>query len=825
LRNDAFDANSWFNGFINNPPLPKAEERQNDFGGTLSGPILKDRTFFFFSYEGLRLRLPQTALTTVPDDITVPGSLNARQNAMPALQPYLNAFPLPNGPEVFLNGQPTGAAQLNASFSNKATLDAYSIRVDHRLGDKLSLFGRYNYSPSEILQRGSGGYALSGLQQNRITTQTATVGATWLISPTVSNDLRFNYSRTSGSGRSYLDNFRGAVPLASLPFPAPLTNQDALFGLFIFSLKVGSQELAAGQQAANLQRQINVVDSVALQKGSHSLKFGVDFRRLSPRIAPSAYLQEAIFSDVPSAEVGNAAGGQTESIAPTTLLFHNLGVFAQDTWRVTPRLTLTYGLRWDVDFAPSSRPSIPALTGYNLNDVSKLGIAPAGTLPFKTTYGNVAPRLGLAYQLSQNPNWGTVVRGGFGVFYDLVSSETGSAISGVVTSPPFSATNIIVSGSFPFASPEIAPPTIQPTGTISHFSAFNPNLRLPYTLEWNTAIEQALGGQQTLTVSYVGARGARLLQTLALDLPPTNPNIAFGNLVDNTATSNYNALQVQYERRLSRGLQVLASYGWSHSIDDGSAGSAGSFTNLGTLGSLRANRGPSDFDIRNALSAGVTYDVPNPKINAFAAAILRGWSVQGLIQARSAAPVDVSDNVIFQLFSSGAFGTVRPDLVPGQPLYLHGAQCATTLVKPLVPNGQPVPPCPGGMGLNPAAFVDPPFDPNTFLPLRQGDTPRNFFRGFGATQVDFAVHRDFPIHESLKLQFRAEMFNILNHPNFGPPNSTFFSPMFGGPAGFGLSTQMLGQSLNNGNLGGGAFNPLYQIGGPRSIQFALKLEF
>ena len=120
LRNDVFDANNWFNGFINSPSLPKAEERQNDFGGTLGGPIFKDRTFFFFSYEGLRLRLPQTALTTVPDDVTVPGGLNARQNALPALQPYLNAFPLPNGPEVLdLNGQPTGAAQLNASFRTR----------------------------------------------------------------------------------------------------------------------------------------------------------------------------------------------------------------------------------------------------------------------------------------------------------------------------------------------------------------------------------------------------------------------------------------------------------------------------------------------------------------------------------------------------------------------------------------------------------------------------------------------------------------------------------------------------------------------------------
>jgi hypothetical protein len=820
LRNDLFDANDWFNGFVNSPPISRAEERQNDFGGTLSGPILRDRTFFFFSYEGLRLRLPETLLTTVPDDSSSPGGLNARQNALPALEPYLNAFPLPNGPEIFLNGQPTGTAQLNASFSNSASLDAYSIRIDHRLRDKLTLFGRYNYSPSEILQRGAGGDALSVIQQNRITIQTATAGLTWLISPMASNDLRANYSQTSGSSNSFLDGFDGAVPLTSLPLPAPFTIQDALFGLLISSLSQG-QELVSGQQATNLQRQINVVNSVSVKKRSHNLKFGLDFRRLSPRIAPSGYLQEALFSDIPSAEVGSTLGGQTESITPTTLVFHNLGAFAQDTWRVDSRLTLTYGVRWDVDSAPSCKPRIPALTGYNLNDFSQLAVAPAGTPAFKTTYNNVAPRLGVAYQLNQRQDRAAVVRGGFGIFYDLVSSETGSAIG--VNGPPFSATSYLT-GSFPFSSSEVAAPPIQPTGSISLFSAFNPNLKLPYTLEWNIAFEQMLSKQQTLSASYVGASGKRLLQTNAIVMPPTNTNISFGTVVDNTAASSYNALQMQYQRRLSDGLQVLASYSWSHSIDDGSAGSGGSASNLGIPGSSNENRGPSDFDVRNAFSAGLTYNVPNPKLNAFAGAAFDGWSVDTVLQARSATPVNVSDGE-FQYFNNGVFADVRPDLVPGQPLYLYGAQCSTTLVQVLVPIGRAVPPCPGGKGFNPAAFTDPPFSPATLIPLRQGDTPRNFLRGFGVTQVDFAVHRDFPIHESLKLQFRAEMFNIFNHPNFGPPDGNFLSSTFGGPAGFGLSTQMLGQSLNSGNLGGGAFNPLYQLGGPRSMQFALKFDF
>ncbi len=203
LRNDAFDANNWFNGvnILNPTPLPKSKERQNDFGGTFGGPIRNDRTFFFFSYEGLRLRLPQTSLTTVPD-------LNARQNAVSTMQPYLNAFP-------FDPGQPdlgNGIAQFNASYSNPATLDAYSLRIDHAISKKMTLFGRYNYSPSKIVQRGNGD-SLSTVSATSITTQTGTLGTTWLMFPEIANDLRFNYSRTDASSSSRVDSFGGAVPL------------------------------------------------------------------------------------------------------------------------------------------------------------------------------------------------------------------------------------------------------------------------------------------------------------------------------------------------------------------------------------------------------------------------------------------------------------------------------------------------------------------------------------------------------------------------------------------------------------------------------------
>ena len=787
LRNDILDASNWFNGYVNSPALPKAEERQNDFGGTVSGRILKNRTFFFFSYEGLRLRLPQTTLSTVPD-------LDARQSALPALQPFLNAFPLPNGAD----DAATGIAQSNASYSDPAGLNAYSLRIDHRLSDKLTLFGRYNRSPSSLGQRGSSFTSLSTVTETHIATQTATAGATRAISPVTANDLRFNYSRTIAANDSLLDSFGGAVPLSVVPYPTPYTSQTAHFDFGIFSL--GNYYFSVGRGGTNLQRQINIVDSLSLQKNSHMVKLGVDFRRLSPVYGPYAYRQQAYFNDVPSAENGTLSFAILASNLNATLLFRNLGLYSQDTWRATSRVTVTYGLRWDVDFVPRSLngPHLPAVTGFSPTNLTNVALAPPGTPPFSTRYGSVAPRLGLAYEVHQGQGFQTVVRGGFGLFYDLATSQIGNILTGAY---PFGHSACCPSGSFPLSSEAAAPPPIDPPNPTNPppFNFVDPKLKAPYSLQWNVALEQALGGQQVVSATYIGAVGRRLLQT-GLSFSP-NPNIASAAFVTNGGTSDYDALQIQFQRRLSHGLQVLSSYTWSHSIDTGSAGSAELYSNYYLP---NVSRGPSDFDIRNAFSAGVTYDIPRPKLNAFTNLILSGWSTDNFIMARSAAPVAIVD-LNFVTLANGFAGDIRPDFVQGQPLYLYGSQY------------------PGGKAFNPAAYANPPTDPNTGVPIRQGNVPRNPLRGFGATQWDFALHRDFPIRESLKLQFRAEMFNVLNHPNFGQPNGLI------GTGSFGLSNQMLGQFLNGGgtgsNVGGGAFSPLYQIGGPRSIQLALKLAF
>jgi hypothetical protein len=791
FRNDALDANNWF---ADSAGLTKPKERQNDFGGTFSGPILRDRTFFFFSYEGLRLQLPQTLLTSVPD-------LGIRITAVSGMRPYLNAYPLPNGTD----NTTTGVAQFNASFSNPASLTAVSLRIDHKLNRSITAFARYNYSPSEIDQRGASGTSLSTVSPTQIRTETATLGTAWVFSSTVTNDIRFNYSNTDSSSAFLLDQFGGAVLLSTPAFPSPFTSANSEFNLLDLALLSSNGTLALGKNAHTVQRQINIVDSISVEKGPHALKFGIDLRRLTPQFSRFAYEQVSEFSNMIQEGNGTPIGTVLTSSTNPTFLFRNLGLFAQDTWRASARLTLTYGLRWDVDFSPSSLngPSLNSVTGFNLNNLSNLTIANTGTPPFQTKYGNLAPRIGVAYQLSQVQNWNTVFRSGFGVFYDLSSAEAGNIAA--PSAFPFGSTGVAF-GSFPLSAVAAAPPPIVAPNSSNGgvLYAFDPGLRLPYTLEWNIAAEQSMGNEQTLTVTYLGSAGRRLIQTSEISKP--NVNYATAILVTNAAVSNYQALQVQFQRRLSDGLQLLSSYVWSHSIDTASAGSIGNGANdlVATL-SANANRGPSDFDIRNAFSAGVTYDLPSPRIGAFPRALLKGWSTENVVQTRSAPPVNVYYSA-FQDLSSGFFTQVRPDVVPGTPLYLYGSGY------------------PGGMAFNRSAFKSPALSMNG-LPQSQGDLGRNALRGFGATEWDFAIHRDFPIHESTKLQFRAEVFNVLNHPNFGQPAGNLGSPTSPN-VGFGKSSQILSQSLGGTvGAGGGAFNALYQLGGPRSVQLALKLDF
>ena len=780
FRNDVLDANDWFS---NRDHLPKPAERQNDFGGVFGGPIFKDKTFFFFSYEGLRLRQPATQETVVPD-------LASRQAAPASMQPYLNAYPIPNGPSV-----DAGLAQFNGSYSNPSSLDAYSIRFDHIINASLSLFGRYNYSPSNTDVRNPFG-VLSGTQSLDSSVQTFTLGLTYAITPRLSNELRANYSNDRVGSHFDLDNFGGAVPIPdSMLFPSGVSSNN---GLFEFLL-LGAGEFAKGQSAVDEQRQVNLVHNLTWTRGSHSLKFGADYRWQSPFTSPTDYGQFAAFNGVTANAGGALSGAGIFALVlarqSDALLTRNYSFYGQDTWRVTSRLTLTYGLRWDIN-PPLKGKNVAnqPFTVTNLNDPANLALAPRGTSLYDTTYGNIAPRVGVAYQIRQNA-WATVLRGGFGIFYDLGYGSLGASSSYF----PFLAVNFIApatcpSGAagvcFPLSAQNAAPPAFRTTPPVNNLVVADPKLSLPRTYEWNLTVEQSLGSSQGLSFTYVGAYGRDLLRVTNIYNP--NPNFFQINLTDNTASSYYHALQAKFDRRLSHGLQGLLSYSLAHSIDNASTDAFANYLNTPTGRTYTASdRGSSDFDIRHSFTAGVTYDLPTPKWNRLARTTLAGWSMDAFVLARSAPPVNIVGAPYF-----GPGGTAlypRPNLVSGVPLELFGSQY------------------PGGKIFNSAAFAEP-------APGTQGNFGRNVLRGFGATQADVAFQRQFRLTEQLNLRFRAEFFNIFNHPNFGPPDGNLPDALFG------HSTQTLASSLGTGGANGG-FSPLYQIGGPRSIQLALKLAF
>jgi hypothetical protein len=321
-----------------------------------------------------------------------------------------------------------------------------------------------------------------------------------------------------------------------------------------------------------------------------------------------------------------------------------------------------------------------------------------------------------------------------------------------------------------------------------------PNLKLPRTYEWNVTVEQGLGLSQSLTVSYVGALGRYLLRQELLTNP--NPDFHMIYVTTNLATSDYQALQLQFRRRLSKGLQALASYTFSHSIDDASTDGGPGASPPAADVNPQVDRASSDFDVRHAFNAALTYNIPSPFAAGFGKTLLDNWAVDTIVTARSATPVNVLAS--FSDLPIGGSFALRPDVVPGVPLYINDPTVA------------------GGRRFNPAALVPGP-------PTRQGTLPRNAFRGFRVSQVDLAIRRQFKLSERLNLQFRSEFFNVLNHPNFGDPGN-FQGNVLTSPF-FGESTQMLGASLSNTGGGAGGFNPLYQVGGPRSIQLALKLQF
>jgi hypothetical protein len=757
FRHDALDANDWF---ANSADVEQSDLRHHQFGGALGGPVVKNRAFFFGAYEGLRVRQPATMVTAVP-------SMHAREIAAPALQPLLRAFPTPTRDfGTALQGEHLG------SISIPARLDAASGRFDYLHGPRLTVFGRYNQAPSNITT--AEGWNAAMLKEHTDRTRTITGGIHAALSTRLHNELRINYSSNARAEWATVGDYGGATPLTR---PDVLSRPDSIF----FK---GSSIMHAADERGALARQLNIADNLTAIAGGHQIKMGVDIRQLALRLYGNDYNQTVIYDTEADIVSGIAPMAFLAADTPRAPRMWNYSAYVQDTWHVTPALTLTYGVRWDANPAPfdadGQRPYV--LRGFDDPATARVEQLAENEPIYRTRWANFAPRAGASYQLAERrPGWGTVLRGGAGVFYDLGNASTLWVFE---KNPPFVSSVVRYNVPYPLSAADAAPPPLTPApDTFINIAAVDPNLLTPYTWQWNAAVAQSLGRHQTLTVTYVGAAGRRLLQREHFQSLPAEPTVAGGSLMTSDGRSAYRALQMQFERRMSHGLQALASYSWAHAQDDQSD----DFNIL----DAQDLWGDADFDVRHSAAAGVTYDLPMPRRPALTR-LFGHWGIDATIRASSAYPLTPRGDSL--VLSDGTRASVLPDLVPGAPVWIDDPGAA------------------GGRRLNPAAFTMP-------AAGRQGNVGRNRLRGFAFSQLDIALRRAFRLRDPLRLAVRAEAFNVLNHPNFLNPSAVDRL----GTLNFGRATQMANRGF--GGVQGPALQPFYESGGPRSMQVSLRLEF
>ncbi|HEY4048042.1 MAG TPA: TonB-dependent receptor, partial [Acidobacteriaceae bacterium] len=794
LRNSVFDANNWFNTY-SKTPIPTPAERQNDFGGTLGGPLTiprvysgKDRAFFFFSYEGLRLTQPQAAsVTYVPSNgtyntgtYTNPQYKNLRANAPAALQPLLNAFPLPNcstqqNPLCVDYG--LGGSSFIYSASTVGTINSINARVDYQLLPSMRMFARYSDTISNSTSIGAvSSNGNSG--RNRI----FLLGADNAFAGNIANELRLQYSPASFQTLVVPGNVGGATAIDL--YKAQGLSRNG--GQALITLSYPNSTYLYQQSYGSLQFQPNAVDTVSWSHGKHLFKAGVDYRQTTayygygnlsrgPRVTYSFTNADVILK--------NSAAITAQNILRTDPTMKNLGLFVQDEWHLHPRLSLSLGVRWDL-YPPPSVSGAPTYTYTgNINDPSSLGLSRANAPLYKTTYTNFAPRVGVAVVINNQPGHELVFRGGGGLFYDGISlNQTfgfGTNIGG--------AQQVNYTQAFPLTPSQIlVPVTIAPPYT---FQWYPDNQLVPQSnIQWSATLEQALGDKQSVTLGYVATLGHKLSTIKKYSISKLNPQFSDFYLYQNGPGSNYNSLQLKYQRQMQHGLQVLASYTWSHAIDWASADNA-------PTAAFPLQRGNADFEVRNNFAAALVYNLPTQYKRTLERALFGYWNANLYVVARSAFP----------------YTPVGPAVIDPVTGYQISGQLNYNGKQPYVYKAG----IPGGRQIDPTIFSI------TTNPLGAGTAPRNFLRGFGEAQANLAIQRSFPLFERSQLQFRAEAFNFLNHPTFGTANTTCGVTTPGATC----NNVLMGQANNTLSDALGGTSTLYQQGGPRSMQFMLKFLF
>jgi hypothetical protein len=819
LRNSAMDARNYFNRAIDPStglPVKKTAFRNNNFGMSLGGPIVKDKLFFFGAYEGQRERVGSDFSLLVPTQQQIAqaqtDAVNAGGTINPALVKILNYF-FPNVPSAPAS-QP--AALVPYSVKDKNDGDYLLAKVDFNMSSSESLTARYAYAGNQqTFPLGNPGSLnasrLSQFAQNSPTrVQLFSGGLLSTLGVSKVNEVRFGYSRYR-TAFTASDDTLDPLALFGINFgTGKLGMPEIDFGGIFDNLGASAYSIPRGRTSQSYQ----ILDNFTWLKGRHTVKVGVEYRRIAissfndnlERGAlvfptnngldsnPGTDILAAYFLGSVSYWLGDQGNTQR------TTYNNGLSFFAQDDFRVSPNFTFNYGMRWEYFGPISEKNNILANLGSdrNLAMVGTDGVSGA----YKRDLKNFGPRVGFAWNALPK----TVVRGAYGIYYDYVPQDQMIANytndAGLVTPPigPKPVTPLTYNQSA-FATPP-APgtppaPVFTPLGGGPFDIFFTPrNFVTPYSQNWNLNLEQQLAKDVALQLGYVGSKGTKLVRLRDANQPDVNgnrPNQNYGYMDEfaSLSSSVYHAMQATLRTRGWHGLSGFAGYTWSKSLDDASDGI--DFVSTVALpqnsNNLAAERGPSNFDTRHRFTAAFNYALPHlfgPKRFA------EGWQLNTIVTAQSGRPIPLVNADDTSGANSSVYPTPsnyhqRPNLVPGQPIVNSNWESAPDTIGYL--NGN--------------AFVDPPW--GTF-----GTLGRDAIYGPKFWNVDFAVLKDTRLYEHLNLQLRAEFFNVFDHPNFALPGFSIT------PGSNDVITQTPDQAQTNPGLGGG---------GPRVIQVGAKFLF
>ncbi len=791
VRNSWFDAKNYFDSQAN--PIPPF--RLNQFGFNIGGPVWipkvfngKDKLFFFGDYEGKRVYQAQTFISTVPIPAFRTGDFSSLLPKTIIYDPRGNGHtPLPNNIIPASAIDPTSAklmalypAQNMPGATNnylynpgqQTTVNQYDFRFDYRSGAS-TFFGRASHENPVTVTPGylpapavGGGPSRPG--NTEVPAWQGVIGYGRSISPTLYYEARVGYSRMV---EYIVDEDSGQLTLAQ-SLGIPNANLNGAGGLTNISISGGTVGLGDGSGSlAKVNNNYEYSQALSWVKGKHEFKFGgsVMSRRFS-FFSPTYPVGQMVFS---GAYTGNGLadflfGRPISSDIDITRFFslhrYMSNVYVQDTWRITPKLTLNYGLRDDFVTPWTERHNL--LAGFVPTGGGTL--VPVGTAPYSgnsVTEGrstNFGPRAGLAYNVAPN----TVIRAGFGIFYSYAMQTSNDSPA---KNPPFSgslqASNnasdfndaLPISAGFPAARPALFP--IAGLGWIYYPYDF----KTQGAYEWNFNIQRQLRGNMVVSVAYVGEKGTHILVTDNINeaLPGPGavanrrpyPNLGDGTAVGPWGDSEYHSLQATFQRRLSTGLSFLGAWTWSHSIDDSSG--TGSET-VQTPYALYLNRGNSTFDVRQSLVLSWTYELPFGKGKTFLKdahgpleLLAGGWQLNSIDTFQTGTPFTMT--MATSALNAGS-GIQWPNVI-GQG----------KLSNPTIHEW-----------FNTAAYASPGL-------YTYGDEGRNALYGPGTRQLDLSAFKNFHFtrDEAMRLQFRAEVFNIFNTPQFNNPSTSIGSSTVG----------------------------------------------